>query len=193
MANLKIKNNLISEFFEIQAQPFPKYSTQIMNLANQNAGGTRPKVVGQMSDLITEFPGKTLEAWEKWYLEKHPNALADATEKTYSMIQNLQQVITSIDKEMVRRYLYDLLINKTFTGLKFQEIILEHVARHKNTNYSNSTPIEEAKGIDGYIGAVPVSIKPTSYKTKNLLNEVIEVSFIFYEKTKTGLSIEFYF
>ena len=27
---------------------FPKYTTQIMNLANQNAQGTRPRVAGQM-------------------------------------------------------------------------------------------------------------------------------------------------
>ncbi len=39
---------------------FPKYTTQLMNLANQNSQGTRPKVVGQMSDLIQEFDGKKI-------------------------------------------------------------------------------------------------------------------------------------
>ena len=33
---------------------FPKYTTQLMNLANQTAQGTRPKVVGQMSELFPQ-------------------------------------------------------------------------------------------------------------------------------------------
>jgi hypothetical protein len=37
-------------------------------LANQNAQGTRPKVVGQMSELIKEFPGKDVAEWEEWYI-----------------------------------------------------------------------------------------------------------------------------
>ena len=42
---------------------FPKYSTQLINLANQNAQGTRPKVVGQMSELSKEFPGGSYDVW----------------------------------------------------------------------------------------------------------------------------------
>ena len=43
---LKISNNeLVSTIGE--SKNFPKYTTQIMNLANQNAQGTRPKVVTQ--------------------------------------------------------------------------------------------------------------------------------------------------
>jgi hypothetical protein len=34
---------------------FPKYTTQIMNTANQNAQGARPLVVGQMSEIIEEY------------------------------------------------------------------------------------------------------------------------------------------
>lgn len=49
---------------EIENPEFPKYTTQILNLANQNAQATRPKVVGQMSELIKEFTGRTLEEWE---------------------------------------------------------------------------------------------------------------------------------
>ena len=49
---------------------FPKYATQILNLANQNAQGTRPKTVGKMSELIQEFPGRTYREWVVWYNEK---------------------------------------------------------------------------------------------------------------------------
>jgi hypothetical protein len=51
---------------------FPKYTTQIINLANQNVQGTRPKVVGQMSELIHEIPEKTFKTWMSWYLENYP-------------------------------------------------------------------------------------------------------------------------
>lgn len=54
----------------------------------------------------------------------------------------------------------------------------------KKVSYSLSNPQEESKGIDGFIGDIPVSIKPITYKTKNMLNEKIEVKFIFYEKRK---------
>jgi len=59
----KIKNTEIYNDVVGSAPEFPKYSTQLMNLANQNAQGTRPRVVGQMSDLIQEFPGSTLDEW----------------------------------------------------------------------------------------------------------------------------------
>jgi len=49
---VKITNEEIKELLGVKSFEFPKYSTQIINLANQNAQGTRPAVVGQMSDLI---------------------------------------------------------------------------------------------------------------------------------------------
>jgi hypothetical protein len=49
--------------------------TQLINLANQNARGTWPEVVGQMRDLIQEYRGRKLEEWEKWYLSSIPKRL----------------------------------------------------------------------------------------------------------------------
>jgi len=64
---IKIKNEELIEDIVGKVTEYPKYTTQIMNLANQNAQGTRPKVVGQMSELIQEFPGKRYEEWVEWY------------------------------------------------------------------------------------------------------------------------------
>jgi hypothetical protein len=50
---------------------------------------------------------------------------------------------------------------------------------------------DESKGIDGFIGNIPVSIKPVTYKTKLGLNEVIDVPIIFYDKKKSEIVIEF--
>ena len=65
MKKTTIKNAEIQEILSGEEFKYPKYTTQIINLANQNAQGTRPSVVGQMSDLINEFKGKTLQEWEQ--------------------------------------------------------------------------------------------------------------------------------
>lgn len=187
---IKISNNEVKQLLGVESFEFPKYATQIMNLANQNAQGTRPKVVGQMSDLIQEFSGQTVEEWEKWYLETHPNAIEKATEKITKMVDNFKTVISQIDREMIENWVKDLVIIKTFIGLKFQEAILSKTAAIFNTAYKLSTPEDESKGIDGYIGNVPVSIKPETYKSKKSLSEKIDVKFIFYKKVKNGIKID---
>ena len=50
MIKLRIPNAEVVELLSDKTYSFPKYSTQIMNLANQNSQGTRAKIVGQMSD-----------------------------------------------------------------------------------------------------------------------------------------------
>ncbi len=85
----------------------------------------------------------------------------------------------------------DLVIVKTFVGLKFQEAILKQVASHTGKSYWTSDPAEEAKGIDGYIGDHPVSIKPQSYESKQMLPESIGVQIIYYDKVKDGINIFF--
>lgn len=191
MKTIKISNNEILSLLDAEATNFPKYATQILNLANQNAQATRPSVVGQMSDLIQEFPGSKLKEWEEWYMNKHPEALSQAAKKVFEMVDNFKDVMTKIDKEMVEKWIKDLVILKTFTGLKFQEAILKSVASELNRTYRLASPEEEAKGIDGMIGEKPVSIKPTSYEMKKSLSETIEVPFIFYEKLKGGIKITF--
>ncbi len=186
----KIKNHELITEISGEAKTFPKYTTQIINLANQNSQGTRPKVVGQLSDLIQKCPHKEYEKWKEWYLEQQPEAIDKATDKIFEMVKNLKESINKIDKEMVRDWVRDLIIDKTFIGLKFQEAILKRVAKLKKTNYRLSNPQEESKGIDGLIGEMPVSIKPMTYKTKNMLREQIEVKFIFYDKKKDGINVD---
>lgn len=187
---IKIKNSELIEEISGEAKQFPKYTTQIINLANQNSQGTRPKVVGQLSELIQQCPHKEYEKWKEWYLAKHPSAIDDAEKKIIGMIEELKKAINKIDEQMVRKWVEDLVIDKTFIGLKFQEAILKRIAKIKNTSYQLATPQEESKGIDGFIGDVPVSIKPITYKTKNMLREEIKAKIIFYEKVKDGINVD---
>ena len=187
---IKIKNEELIKELIGEVKNFPKYTTQLINLANQNSQGTRPKVVGQLSELIQECPSKTYEGWKRWYLEKYPDAIDNATEKINQMIKKLKEAVELIDKPMIRSWVEDLVLEKTFIGLRFQEAILKKVAKIKNTTYRLSKSGEESRGIDGFIGKISVSIKPMTYKTKGMLRENIDVGIIFYEKKKSGLDID---
>jgi len=189
-----ISNNELLKLNDGEAAAFPKYTSQLINWANQNAQGTRPKVVGQMSDLFPEFVESTseilMETWKKWYLDKFPNALNDAAEKIYKQVQNLQNAIPLIDKELVYRWVEDLVITKTYNGMYFQKAVFAKIAELKNQSFRLATKEEERKGIDGFVGEIPYSLKPDTYKTMKRLQEQINVLMVYYKKTKTGLKIE---
>lgn len=189
-----LKNELIEDFNESKSFRFPKYTSQLINWANQNAQGTRPVVVGQMSELFPEFMNSgmeiTIENWRKWYIEKYPEAFENATDKIFAQVQSLRNAIPLIDREMVEKWVQDLVINKTFNGMYVQKAILASLAEKKGTTYRLATPEEESKGIDGYVGEVPYSVKPDTYKTMGRLSEIIDVKIIYYSKTKTNLKIE---
>lgn len=71
-----------------------------------------------------------------------------------------------------------------------QNAILASLADRLDSEYRLATPEEESKGIDGFVGGTPYSVKPESYKTMGRLSEVINVKMIFYTKTDNGLKIE---
>jgi len=188
---IKLTNEQIREALEIPSPSFPKYVTQIINLANQNAQGTRPKVVGQLSDLIQEFPGKKFEEWKAWYLEKHPDAIKNARGKIFDMVEKIKHAVNEIDENMVNEWAKDLVLVKTFLGLKFQEAVLKKAAEIKGVDYRLSDNTEESKGIDGYVGDIPVSIKPDTYKIKKGLSEQIGAKLIYYKKLKTSIEVDY--
>ena len=111
---IRIKNEELIRELVGEVKNFPRYTTQLINLANQNAQGTRPRVVGQLSELIKECPEKTYDGWRRWYLSKHPEAVKNATGKIDAMVKKLKIAIQSIDKAMITRWVEDLVLEKTF-------------------------------------------------------------------------------
>ncbi|MCD7832113.1 MAG: MjaI family restriction endonuclease [Firmicutes bacterium] len=192
--NYTIKNESIEFYNESETYEFPKYTSQLINWANQNAQGTRPAVVGQMSELFPEFLESgmeiTVENWRKWYTEKYPDVFEKATDKIYAQVQNLKNAIPLIDREMVKNWVEDLVINKTFNGMYFQKAILAFLAEKRGTTYRLATPKEESVGIDGCVGNTPYSVKPDTYRSMGHLSETINVKMIYYTKTKNNLKIE---
>jgi hypothetical protein len=198
-----VKKDDIKEFEEIrlrleevfldvtgETKDFPKYTTQLMNIANQNAQGTRPEVVGKMSELIKKCPEKTFKAWTNWYLENYPDAIDKATKKVTDMVEKMRQAMELIDEEMIRDWVEDLVITKTAEGLIIQEIILKYLSDEMGTSWRAATSEEESRNIDGYIGDHPVQIKPISYLSKkSSVRENIEIPIIYYKKTSKYLYI----
>ncbi len=188
---IKISIEEVKKLMEIKTADFPKYVTPLINLANQYAQGTRPKVVGQMSELIQQFSGKTLSEWEEWYLKQKPDAIKNATEKIFQMLKNLRNSIERIDENMIEHWVRDLVIVKTFLGLRFHKAILRKGAEIKRTTFRLSESSEESKGVDGYIGEIPVSIKPSTYESKSSLPESIQVKIIYYKKVDDTIEVDF--
>jgi hypothetical protein len=191
MTTTKILNSDIQEIITGVNVLFPKYTTQVMNLANSNSQATRPKNVGQLSDLIQEFKGYKISEWRSFYMNKYPNTIKVAAKKIYDMCVTMG-VDKNITIELVEMWVDDLIITKTFIGLKFQEAILSKISKVKGTTYMLSTPEDESIGVDGVIGDVKVSIKPISYKSK-ILTEEINFTIIYYTKKKDGISVEWDF
>ncbi len=188
---VRISIKEIRKYLDIETPEFPKYVAPLINLANQYAQGTRPRVVGQMSELIQEFEGRTLPEWEEWYLKKKPDAIKNATEKILQKLKELKNSLNKIDQATVEQWVRDLVIVKTFAGLRFQEAILKKGAELKGTNYRLSEQDEESKGIDGYIGEIPVSIKPYTYEVKASLPEHIDTKIIHYRKIDDGIEMDY--
>lgn len=169
---------------------FPTYTTQLINLANQNSQATRPRHVGQLSELIQTFPGETYAEWESWYLEQHPDTIEEATDRIHDMLKKVLAAGGEIDREMIHTWVRDLVLTKTYAGLRAQEGILRYLAERRDVDWRLATPEEEAQGIDGWLGDLPVSVKPESYKSKPMLPEDIQVHIISYRKVSGGLRLE---
>ena len=192
----KISNVELLDLNGGQPPVFPKYTSQLINWANQNAQGTRPKVVGKLSDLFPEYENETdeisIESWKEWYLSQYPDAIDEATTKIWKQVQNLKDAIVLIDEEMARKWVEDLVITKTYNGLYFQQAILEKLSTLLSLPYRLATADEESKGIDGYVGNIAYSVKPDTFKSINTrsISDEVNVKMIFYTKKKTGITVE---
>lgn len=169
------------------------YIGSVINLANSFSQATRPKNVGQLSEMIQIFRDSdcdhTIDGWEQFYDEKIGKCkIADASDKIWDYVQRIKRNLNSLTQEDVHEWTKELIISKTFSGLQLQLDILEMVSDNGNYRLANSE--EEAKGIDGFVDGEPVSIKPCTYKkTIQSGKESIPYRIIYYKQTKNGLVI----
>ncbi|KUO40389.1 MAG: restriction endonuclease [Candidatus Hadarchaeum yellowstonense] len=186
---IKITEEELTDLLVGRKLSLPKYVSPLLNLANRFAKGTVPAVVGQMTELVKPF--KTYEEWKEWYLKEKPDAINNAVKKISNMLGNFKEAMNKIDEKTIRAWVEDLVLVKTFVGIRFQEAILKRVAHMLGKKYRLATPEEEAKGIDGFIEDVSISIKPYTYKIEaKRLQEKIKGCIIYYEKIEDGIKID---
>ena len=206
-----IKKEELVKVLNVPKTEFEKYVSPLLNQINNWAHGTRPEVVGQMSELIKEFMGRypkdqwTFDNWRDFYLSTEvipgstgEKAIETAVKRIKEKLSEVRRVLDDIDEETIRIWVEDLVLNKTFWGLMVQRPILSKLAEifaGDPLNYRLSAPEEESKGIDGFIiingEEFPVSIKGVTYRQEKHLKENIGAPIVYYEKTKSGLRIDY--
>ncbi|MCX8051992.1 MAG: MjaI family restriction endonuclease [Chlorobi bacterium] len=191
MKKITLRSVEIRKLLDVPSLDLPTYVSPLLNLANRFAGATRPRIVGQLSEMIHQFGGRTLEEWSRWYQRQYPNTIEEATKLILQKVQEFQQVLNQIDDVTVRRWVEDLVLVKTFIGLRFQEAILKKIATETGKSYTLANAEQEAAGIDGIIGNRPISIKPISWKEQQVHREQLQGAVVFYRKTDDAIEIEF--
>ena len=159
---------------------------------NQNSQGTRPATVGQLNEIIEEYkeqyPEGDFEDWRQFYFENYDGDknIEEATDKVFDMVVKMREAAEEIDREMVNRWVKDLILYKTYTGLgRNEEAILKKLSEEYDLPCERGTAEDESKGIDGYLGSQPVSVKPITYKQKARLQEDIDAPIVYYEDYST--------
>ena len=188
---VKISHEDIGPEPVVDAPTVPKYINTILNRANRWGQGTWPKVVGQLTDLFRDFPGKSLDEWERWYIKQKPDAIRHATEKILGMIEKIKANLNDIDHQMVESWTRYLVIVQTFKGLRRQKAVLKKGAEIIGASYRIATSDEEKKGIDGYIGDEPVSVKPVTYKLQPELIESLPKVVLYYQELDDGIEVDY--
>ena len=192
---IKISEDEREDLVTGEEKDFPKYTTQILNDAINNAQAQRPHTVGSMNDLVEEFreknPDGDFEDWKEFYMEYHngEKRLQESTEKTYDMLKNMKEAMEKIDRDMVRDYVEDLVLYKTYQGFDMQELVLQKLSEKFDMDYEMGDAEDESRGIDGYLGGNPISIKPSTYKQKEKLSEEIDAPIIYYEEYSSSNAI----
>lgn len=142
---------------------WPKYSTQLLNVAAQNCKAFDVKKVGSAKETWLamrnqNIPG-TFENWCQFY-DQQPFAqnIPGQAAKLYEMVQKMG--ITGIPLSMCEDYIREVIYNKTHMGMAGEEMAIQAVGEYYGLQVRFSTAEEEAQGIDGWIGEIPVQVKP---------------------------------
>lgn len=159
---IKLTSKNYDQVIKSSRRVWPKYATQLMNIANQNCKGTSPSNVGSIKETWLEMKSQsikgTLENWTNYYNNKFGEQLLEAAgKKIYNMLINMN--ISWITEEMCIDYAKEIVYNKTHMGMGGEEMALEVVANYFGKPLRYSTAGEESQGIDGWIGDKPTQVK----------------------------------
>lgn len=199
MANSKVKLEDVSSANGTPKISLPKYSSQVINLANGYAKATKPANVGQVSEDIKKFrednslTGYSNQDWINWHKKRYPDGIQKATDAAWEMFKKILNSLNTVTKDDIQKWEEDFVFSKTYDGLMVQNAIIKKIAEEIGTNNFNlASPEEERKGIDGFINGHPVQIKSDTYdRTGKLHNEDIRCVVVSYKKKKNDIIFEY--
>lgn len=185
---------LTAKFYKSQdtrsRRVWPRYTTQILNIAGQNAQCFNANKIGSMKEHWLEFTATgqpdTLENWEAFWFTKHTEEdLVWAANKLFSKVSEMPIDTTVITAELCRDYVEEVIFNKTHFGMGGESAAIRAAAEYFGLPFRFSNAEEESQGIDGWIGDKPVQVKPEdTYKKGHVFNaaDVTRQLFVTYEK-----------
>ena len=160
---------------------------KVLNYTCQTYQLSRPNKVGAVMSLIRECQPKTIQEWEKWYLEnahtdgKNPvkvtkDILKELGERLHVKIKEIvipewQEAFNQLTLQDCVDYIYNLTINRTYDGFNREKsVITDTLAKEfPEVKFVESEPeLDHAGDIDylGYVGekTFGIQIKPVTAK-----------------------------
>jgi len=160
---------------------------KVLNYTCQIYQLSRPNKVGAVMSLIRECQPKSIEEWEKWYLEnaytdgKIPakvtkDVLKELGERLYVKIKEIvipewQEAFSQLTLQDCLDYIYNLTVNRTYDGFNREKSVVTGILEKKlpDVKFVESEPeLDHAGDIDylGYVGkkAFGIQIKPVTAK-----------------------------
>lgn len=172
------------------ANAFPDLTSELISLANHLSKATTRKKLGNPASVIEKFEGKTFEDWERFYEETCPGALDTASREIYSALGKLREALALVDEELVRHWVEEAVLKRTYAAWRIQETILRHIAKRQGKPFRQADDRESEAGIDGFIDERPFSVRPVSYYFKGPPEEQDAlVDVVYFEKAKRGLKV----
>ena len=160
---------------------------KVLNYACQTYQLSRPNKVGAVMSLIRECQPKSIQDWEKWYLEnahtdgKNPvkvtkDVIKELGERLYVKIKEIvipewQEAFNQLTLQDCVDYIYNLTINRTYDGFNREKFVVTDILAKEfpEVKFVESEPeLDHAGDIDylGWIGdkAFGIQIKPVTAK-----------------------------
>ena len=179
---------------------YPLYIEPLINTIDDKSRACHSSNVGKLHIMIKQRQFRNVGEWRRWYCKKRPGDIERAIDKVYNAI------VTAIDggsrhnvkfnckfrknmKFYIGKFINNLIIEKTFRGLKIQEALLVKLGQIMKRDYTWSTAKEDSTGIDGHLGLIPISIKPNTCQLKKKPG-VKRVIYTIY-KNRKGLSFTY--
>lgn len=172
------------------AYEFPGLTAELIALASRLSGATTRKKLGNPMAVIEEFKGKQFEDWASFYEEERPGAIDTASNEIFDTIEKLRQALGQVDEQLVRHWVEEAVLKRTYAVWRIHETILKHIAKLQGKAFRQADDGEVEEGIDGFIDERPFSVRPVSHYFKGPPEEEAEqVDVVYYEKAKNGLKI----